>query len=224
MPRRNNFTPPQRLTAPTRTAQRLQIRGFLQAGCSVRETAQNVGCAPSTVQIWKKRFKNAETEEDKPHTGRPVTITPARRNALRTQNMRGQSTRKLAANALADMKSFFPASHKNAWIFQHDGASAHKDRLTNEWLRQHVPKFITSGPTGKWPPTSPDLNWIEDLWGILGEKLKSYSIPVKNVDQLKRRLRKCWADIPVETLQKCATSMPDRLQQVIDGNGDALRR
>ena len=98
MPRRNNFTPPQRLAAPTRTAQRLQIRGFLQAGCRVRETAQNVGCAPSTVQIWKKRFKNAETEEDKPHTGRPVTITLAKRNALlRTQNRRGQSTRKLAA-------------------------------------------------------------------------------------------------------------------------------
>ena len=349
MPRRNNFTPQQQLATPNRPAQRLQIRGLLQAGCSVRATAEKVGCDPTTVQVWKKRFRNAETEEDRPRAGRPVKVTPAKKRAIvGTQNQRGKSTRKLAkkhgvskntvhrvltdaglkpfrqqkvqkiseagkrkrvefakANkkarwdltlmtdesevdlnphrnpkndvvwaespesvpaqelqqwapsvrfwagacsfgktklyfyegtlngeayrkllkkALPDIKSIFPTRYKNAWIFQHDGASAHKDRLTNEWLEQNVPKFITSGPAGKWPPTSPDLNWIEDLWGILTEKLKSYSTPVQNVKQLKTRLRKCWTAISIETLQKCASSMPTRLQQVIDGNGDALRR
>ena len=349
MPRKNNFTPQQKLATSGRIAQRLQIRGLLRAGCSLQETAEKVGCALSTVKMWKKRFQTGETEEDRPHSGRPIELTAAKRRAIvGTQKKRGQSTRKLGkkhgvskdtvnrvlkdaglkpfhqqkvqkisesgkrkrvefakANkkarwdltlmtdetevdlnpqrntkndvvwaassesvpaqevqqwapsvrlwagacsfgktklyfyegtlngeayrrilkkALPDIESLFPNRLKKAWIFQHDGASAHKDKLTNEWLKKNVPNFITSGPTGKWPPTSPDLNWIEDLWGIITEKLKNYSAPPKNINQLKARLRQCWAAISIETLQKCAASMPKRLQQVIDDKGEALRR
>ncbi len=134
----------------------------------------------------------------------------------------GEAYRELLAKALKDMKSLFQRGTQ--WVFQHDGASAHKDRLTNDWLRKHVPKFITSGPAGKWPPNSPDLNWIEDLWGILKEKLKNNQKPPTNVAVLKRRLRKAWKEIPLVTLQKCAASMPGRLQEVIQNKGEALRR
>lgn len=134
----------------------------------------------------------------------------------------GEAYRKLLAKALRDMKSLFQRGTQ--WIFQHDGASAHKDRLTNDWLRKHVPKFITSGPTGEWPPNSPDLNWIEDLWGILKERLKNNQKPPTDATDLKRRLRKAWKAIPLDTLQKCASSMPGRLQEVIQSKGEALRR
>jgi len=41
------------------------------------------------------------------------------------------------------------------WVFQQDSAPAHKVKTTQEWLRRHIPTFIS---TENWPSGSPDLN------------------------------------------------------------------
>ena len=53
------------------------------------------------------------------------------------------------------------------------------------------------------------------------DKLTAYKNPAKTETELKRRVRKAWAEIPVSTLAKCAASMPTRLQAVIDRAGAA---
>ena len=44
---------------------------------------------------------------------------------------------------------------RNHWLFQPDGAPAHTEASTQDWLATNVPDFI-----GKhdWPPSSPDIN------------------------------------------------------------------
>ena len=134
----------------------------------------------------------------------------------------GVAYRRLLARALPDIRRLMAGvAH---WTFQHDGASAHKDARTNAWLAARVPEFITSGPSGKWPPTSPDLNYIEDMWGILEDKREEYDERPDDIPDLKRKLQASWASIPTATLKNAALSMPRRLAEVIENEGAALRR
>ena len=41
------------------------------------------------------------------------------------------------------------------WIFQQDSAPSHRAELTQKWIQEHFPSFITAK---EWPPYSPDLN------------------------------------------------------------------
>jgi len=72
------------------------------------------------------------------------------------------------------------------WIFQQDSAAAHKAKTTQEWLRRHVPAFISAKD---WPSGSLDLNPLYyKLWAVLEDMAcrKRHN----NLDCLKRYLMK----------------------------------
>ena len=50
-------------------------------------------------------------------------------------------------------------------LFQQDNAGAHRDHHTKAWLKDNRVYTL------EWPSFSPDLNPIENLWGILQDKL-----------------------------------------------------
>jgi transposase len=51
------------------------------------------------------------------------------------------------------------------WWYQHDNAPAHNAASTKQWLEDHRVRAI------EWPPYSPDLNPIENLWAILKQEI-----------------------------------------------------
>ncbi len=64
---------------------------------------------------------------------------------------------------------------------------------------------------------SPDLNPIENLWGIVKRKMRDTR--PKNADDLKAAIKATWASIPPQQCHKLITSMPRRIEAVIKAKG-----
>ncbi len=93
------------------------------------------------------------------------------------------------------------------FIFQQDLAPAHTAKRTKSWFNDHGVTVLD------WPANSPDLNPIENLWGIVKRKMRDTR--PNNVDDLKATVKETWASIPPQQCHKLITSMPHRIEAVI---------
>ena len=67
-----------------------------------------------------------------------------------------------------------------------DNARPHRANLVDEFLESENIKRIS------WPPNSPDLNPIENLWDYLGRAIARRHSPPRDVNALKTALLKEW--------------------------------
>ncbi len=93
------------------------------------------------------------------------------------------------------------------FIFQQDLAPAHTAKGTKSWFNDHGVTVLD------WPANSPDLNPIENLWGIVKRKMRDTR--PNNADELKATVKETWASIPPQQCHKLITSMPRRIEAVI---------
>ncbi len=97
------------------------------------------------------------------------------------------------------------------FIFQQDLAPAHTAKGTKSWFNDHGVTVLD------WPANSPDLNPIENLWGIVKRKMRDTR--PSNADELKATVKETWASIPPQQCHKLITSMPRRIEAVIKAKG-----
>ncbi len=93
------------------------------------------------------------------------------------------------------------------FIFQQDLAPAHTAKSTKSWLNVGVLD---------WSANSPDLNPIENIWGIVKRKMRNKR--PKNADELKATVttvKETWASILPQQCHKLITSMQRRIEAVI---------
>ncbi len=101
------------------------------------------------------------------------------------------------------------------FIFQQDLAPAHTAKGTKSWFNDHGVTVFD------WPANSPDLNLIENLWGIVKRKMRDTR--PNNADDLKATVKKTWASIPPQQCHKLITSMPRRIEAVIKAKGSPTK-
>ena len=100
-------------------------------------------------------------------------------------------------------------------IFQQDGAPAHTSKRSQKWLKDNMPGYWAKDI---WPPNSPDLNPIENLWSILQSKLDTMDCAT-NLNILEKQLLLAWKEISPETSENLIAGMPSRIKKCLELNG-----
>lgn len=98
-----------------------------------------------------------------------------------------------------------------SFVLQQDNAPCHKAHMISALLRDVEVNVLD------WPPQSPDLNIIENVWAYIKKKRSSdlSRTREKTITEVQGLLQ----DISLETLQNLVKSIPGRLQKVIDVKG-----
>jgi hypothetical protein len=100
------------------------------------------------------------------------------------------------------------------WIYQQDNASIHTAGTVKTWFRdQHIRVL-------EWPAKSPDLNPIENLWGIMVRTVYRNGKQYNNIRELETAIKDCWAELDESIFKKLADSMTNRLVEVLKRKGN----
>jgi transposase len=98
-------------------------------------------------------------------------------------------------------------------IFQQDNDPKHTSAKASKALEELGLEVLD------WPPQSPDLNPIEELWRHLKLRLGKYPAPPEGIEELWARVQKEWKDIPSDVVSNLVESMPRRIQAVLRARG-----
>jgi DDE superfamily endonuclease len=113
----------------------------------------------------------------------------------------------------------------NTFVFMQDNAPCHKVMAVLEFLEEnHVPVM-------EWPPQSPDLNPIENLWvqfkAAFHERfLTMFNHPSKSLEARYRYgevLQQVWYELGQGLIDALIESMPRRVQAVIEAKGGWIK-
>jgi len=99
----------------------------------------------------------------------------------------------------------------NGWRFQQDNAPVHNSYLIKEWLSENVPHVLNH------PPQSPDLNPIENIWGIMKTRIEKNN--PKNLPELKLEVAAAWESLSTEIISNCIDHLHKTIMDVKAKNG-----
>ena len=116
----------------------------------------------------------------------------------------------------------WPRIRQRRMIFQQDGAPAHYALQVRHWLDNCMPeRWIGRRGPYDWPARSPDLTPCDFfLWGYLKDTV--YRTRFSTLQQLRERIRAACAGISEETCRKVCRSVPGRLLDCMERDGQQL--
>ncbi|KAJ5280899.1 hypothetical protein N7478_006271 [Penicillium angulare] len=105
-------------------------------------------------------------------------------------------------------------------VFMQDNAPVHTAYVVRDWLRDQDFEVMV------WPPHSPDLNPIENLWALLKAKIyelhaELHTMPDNDdtLEYLVACAQEAWSEIDLSILENLAITMPHRVKEIIDNKG-----
>lgn len=117
--------------------------------------------------------------------------------------------------------SFLPEIRKVKpnFIYMQDNASIQKAAIVTDYFKEQQLDVLN------WPPRSPDLNLIENVWAEMQRLVNKRLLKnrIRKSEQLFILCKECFAIACVKMIPKLYESLPKRLQQVIINRGERTR-
>ena len=95
------------------------------------------------------------------------------------------------------------------WIFQQDNASIHASKSTRKFFNAKHMRILP------WPAKFPDLNPIENLWGILVRQVYAHGKQYDTINNLKQAIIHAWSNISPTIINNLIKSMKNRIYNTI---------
>jgi len=105
----------------------------------------------------------------------------------------------------------------NNFILQKDNCKPHKANSIKYYLEEIGVERMT------WLAQSPDLNPIENVWGLLKQKIRNLPRMPRNENHLFEILSQMWNDLPQAYFAKLVESMRRRITAVQDNEGKSTK-
>ena len=144
-------------------------------------------------------------------------------------NKKGATARNITTGEYEDVvkSTFLPEGVRlfsthgiSSWVLQQDNDPTHKA------ANAVVTKYNTRNASSirileSWPPNSPDLNPIENLWAWVTAKVNA--LDCQTFEQFSQAVKDQLATVPTPLLMNLFNSMPKRLAKVIELGGDRTK-
>lgn len=102
-------------------------------------------------------------------------------------------------------------------VFMQDNAPCHTARIVKDFMQERELETMS------WPPQSPDMNPIENLWAIIkARRKKKYGVPT-NKSSLIDQIFDIWDSVTPELCRTLADSATSRLEMCIKRKGKATK-
>ena len=129
----------------------------------------------------------------------------------------------IAPTLISDGQEVFNGTaYEDCWVYQQDGAPPHRTKGSLETIQQLVP----GGLLADWPPNSPDLSPIENVWSWMEQELRRRPV-CRTAAELEGVLTDIWRDLRdnhSQMLKNLFASFPDRLHKVVELDGAHIGR
>jgi transposase len=143
------------------------------------------------------------------------------KRGIKSKNITQDEYRAVLSGTLLKEGCAIFSKHKHyAWLLQQDNDKAHKEvmKTVSSWSRQGS---CTIGLVQSWPPNSPDLSPIENLWSLVQSRVTARGC--NTFAEFRAAVHDEWAKVTPALARQYMSSIPARLAKCIEVNGEMTR-